>query len=298
LLCVAGLDSSFVAFSAGKPLHTFPENALGSNGNRTEFGRRMFGINNWLRRSVKRPACPPRVPDGVCVYAIGDIHGRRDLLVQLLEKIAADAAGTGQQPVLVFLGDYVDRGPDSKGVIEVVRICAEAEGHVVALRGNHDQMLLDFLRDPATYTSWKGLGAAETLSSYGVAPPASDAPGDLATAHKEFLSAIPPSHLDFLNGLVFSHTIGDYFFAHAGVRPEVSFDRQVAHDLMWIRGDFLNSDKVLEKVVVHGHTPAEAPVNLPGRICADTGAYATNRLTAVVLTGEERRFLVADHMAR
>ena len=254
----------------------------------------MFGINAWLRRMAKQPTRLPRIPDGVCVYAIGDVHGRRDLLARLLVKIHVDVAVTEQRPILVFLGDYVDRGPDSKGVIEMVRACVEAGSRAVALRGNHDQMLLDFCRDPAIYPSWRGFGAAETLRSYGVEPPVSDTPVDLFAAQEAFVSAIPQSHLDFLHRLLFSHAIGDYFFAHAGVRPEVPLNHQAPHDLMWIRGDFLSSDEALEKVVVHGHTPAEEPVDLPNRICVDTGAYATNRLTAVVLSGQERRFLFAD----
>jgi len=254
----------------------------------------MFEVSAWLHRFAKQSVFRPCVPEGACVYAVGDIHGRRDLLVSLLLKIWTDAAGKAQRPTLVFLGDYVDRGPGSKDVVELVHSCIRADWEVVALRGNHDQLLLDFCRDPSVYRGWKAFGASETLRSYGVEPPAGDDPRDIARAHQAFLAALPEPHFKFLDGLAYAHSIGDYFFVHAGVRPGVPFERQSPQDLMWIRDEFLASDKVLDKVVVHGHTPGEAPVNMPNRICVDTGAYATNRLTAVVLSGDRREFLMAD----
>ena len=251
----------------------------------------MFNLKSLLRRSARRPA---RVPEGVRVYAIGDVHGRSDLLEALLANIRADAATTPERPVLVFLGDYVDRGPDSKGVVDMVRQGAGTGWEAIALRGNHDQQTIDFCRDASGWQGWKAFGGLETLHSYGVATPVIDSPEEIEATWAAFAAAFPAAHREFLEGLPFAHVIGDYFFAHAGVRPGVGLDRQSPQDLMWIRNEFLVSGKRLEKVIVHGHTPAEEPVSLANRICVDTGAYATNRLTAVVLSGAKRRFLFSD----
>jgi Predicted phosphohydrolases len=231
----------------------------------------------------------PKLPSGCCVYAIGDVHGRRDLLETLLDRIRDDAGQV--QNYLVMLGDYVDRGPDSKGVIDLL-VTLEMPGlELVALRGNHDQLVLDFLTDPKIYLTWRSFGGAETLLSYGVEPPAPSDPQDLERARRALAARLPAEHVTFLEGLTNSYTIGDYFFVHAGIRPTCSLDQQKAEDLLWIRDEFLASNKRYEKVIVHGHSPSDVPVRRRNRIGVDTGAYATNILTAVKLWDDHCEFL-------
>jgi serine/threonine protein phosphatase 1 len=229
------------------------------------------------------------------LYAVGDIHGRVDLLNALLDLISDDVtAEAGEaQVTLLFLGDYVDRGPDSNLVIETLRqLKAYAGDRVVALKGNHEEAMLGFLDDPATGALWTDFGGRETLRSYGVNPPPlrADAEG-WVRARDEFLAAVPEDHLSFLRSLRLTETIGDYVFVHAGVRPGVALADQVERDLLWIREEFLQSRRAMEQVVVHGHTPTERPSVADGRIGVDTGAYATGVLTALVLQGEARSFL-------
>lgn len=241
-----------------------------------------------LRRTPKGE--PPAVPEGHRVYAIGDVHGRSDLLEELLALIKAECAGSTDTVHLVLLGDYVDRGPDSKGVIDrLLNLNMPVEAHV--LRGNHEQAVLDFLADPAFYDRWGDYGADDTLTSYGVRPPRDYLRPTLLEVRDRFARAIPPNHLSFFETLPLSWEFGDYFFAHAGVRPGVPLAEQEADDLLWIRWEFLRSTENFGKVVVHGHTPAANPEKTSNRIGVDTGAYITGRLTAVVLTGTEQRFI-------
>ena len=233
----------------------------------------------------------PRAPSGKRIFAVGDIHGRRDLLFELLEKITAYRADDSMQNVIVFVGDYVDRGPDSKGVIDTLITLTLPGWKKVFLRGNHDQALLDFLKDPMLYRLWRNYGAAETLLSYGVMPPRFDSPQAFESARDAFAAAISGAHLDFLNALNFVHEEGDYAFVHAGVRPGVALERQAPEDLLAIRDEFLLSNRSFGKVVVHGHTPSEKPIRKSNRIGLDTGAHATGCLTAAVLEGESCVFL-------
>jgi len=159
-------------------------------------------------------------------------------------------------------------------------------------------MLLDFCLNPEVYRVWRGFGGAETLLSYGVRPPQFDDLADFARARDEFVSRVPKSHLEFLKALPYFHVVGDYLFVHAGVQPGIALAQQQPEDLMWIRDELLFSDRVLEKIAVHGHTPSDRPVVRPNRICVDTGAFATNCLTSVVLNGESCSFLsTADTQA-
>ena len=231
------------------------------------------------------------VPGGTRVYAVGDIHGRRDLLERLLGKIASHAGDAALKNSLVFLGDYVDRGPQSKAVIELLLQLDWPGWEIVRLRGNHDQAVIDFVGDPRSYRGWRGFGAAETLVSYGVKAPMFDDERGFAAAREEFLEKCPAEHMDFLHSLKLSHATGDYMFVHAGVRPGVALDMQSAQDMMWIRDDFLSSHAKLDKVIVHGHSPSEKPVLRRNRIGVDTGAYATGCLTAAVLQGQDCNFL-------
>jgi serine/threonine protein phosphatase 1 len=242
----------------------------------------MFG--RWFPlRSPK-----PTVPDGTRLYVIGDVHGRRDLLEALFLNVDADLSKRPVPTMLeIMLGDYVDRGNDSKGVIDLI-LKRSHSGRLICLRGNHEQLLLNFLVNPSGFETWKSVGALETLVSYGVAPTPAMNPRELQDA---LLAAIPAAHRSFLESLRLSFTMGDYFFAHAGVQPGVSLDDQDPHDLLWIRGDFLNSDASFGKVVVHGHTPVLQPDVRTNRINIDTGAYATNRLSCLVLEGSTISFL-------
>jgi serine/threonine protein phosphatase 1 len=230
------------------------------------------------------------LPEGARLYAVGDIHGRLDCLDALLEKIEADARSAPAKLLLVFVGDYVDRGPQSKGVVE--RVMEARDGFEIhRLRGNHDEAVLQFLADPGFFPVWRSFGGLETLLSYGVRPPRLESPEGFNAMRADFRAALPPSHLAFFAGLEPSFTFGGYFFAHAGGKPGVALDRQDIQDLMWIRDEFLASDAAFGKIVVHGHTPSERPIVRANRIGIDTGAYATGVLTAVVLEGINCRFL-------
>ncbi len=229
-----------------------------------------------------------KVPDDTRVYAIGDIHGRLDLLEAVEGLVLDDAAEAPERrKVVVYLGDYVDRGPESRGVIEHL-LAAPLDGfEAVHLIGNHESMMLDFLEDPSVGPGWMWNGGDATLASYGVAAPSAWTGRDrLAAARDELERALPPGHRDFLAGLALSHREGGYLFVHAGIRPGVALDQQDPTDLMWIREEFLGSTADHGVKVVHGHTIAERPVMLDNRIGIDTGAYLTGRLTCLMLAGD------------
>jgi len=259
-------------------------------------GRQRTGIS-MLRKMFARTATPtamrqPAVPDGVRVYAIGDIHGQAKLLDNLHQMIGDDlVAHPVPQPKVIYLGDYVDRGHDSKGVLD--RLAAPTLGGVsrVLLKGNHEELMLRFLVEPVSTAGWWDLGGRETLLSYKVDLRLAMSRTSLTEAAREFAAKLPPQHLDLIDRMPCSAAVGDYFFCHAGVKPGVPLDRQSDRDLMWIRGDFLDSDRDFGKVVVHGHTPVPAVDFRHNRINVDTGAYATNRLSCLVLEGDGRRLL-------
>jgi serine/threonine protein phosphatase 1 len=231
------------------------------------------------------------------VYAVGDVHGRLDLLQTMVNHIAVDAhaIAPGQKPVLVLLGDYIDRGPQSRQVIEfAIELGGRGVFELHCLKGNHEQAMLAFLDDAATGPAWIAHGGAETLVSYGVQPPAVRAEEEAwALAQASFAAAVPPAHLAFLRSLESYFVVGDYLFVHAGVRPGVELHLQSESDMLWIRRDFLKSGRACEKVVVHGHTPSEQPHTGRWRIGIDTGAYATGLLTAVRLDRTARSILQA-----
>ncbi len=235
------------------------------------------------------------IPAGEVLYAIGDIHGRTDLLHELLTLIERDAAAVGgRRKTLVFLGDYVDRGPDSRGVIDFLsaRLPNEFDAHF--LKGNHEQFLLDFLDDPTWLDAWLHNGGEATLLSYGVDVDGLKRRGPEPEAWREaFRRAIPEQHLRFLRRLELQYQVGDYVFVHAGVRPGVPLSEQRPADLLWIRHEFLRSQEPFGKIVVHGHTPERAPVVRSNRIGIDTGAVFTGCLTALRLETETRTFLQA-----
>ena len=225
------------------------------------------------------------------VYAVGDIHGRADLLADLEKKILADwGEHGGKNSFLVFLGDYIDRGPRSRDVIQ--RLITGFPLPARYLRGNHDQMLLDFMRDPDIGEDWRRLGGIETLASYGVDIAEISLGRGFERAASELKSRMPEAHISFFEGLEMSITTERYFFCHAGVRPGVRLNAQNDQDLLWIRQPFLGSEADFGKVVVHGHTPVEEPEILPNRINVDTGAYLTGKLTCLILNGTVPRFVM------
>ncbi|MCR5878159.1 metallophosphoesterase family protein [Phenylobacterium sp. J367] len=232
---------------------------------------------------------------GALVYAVGDVHGCYDLMKALLADIAGDyaARADGRRPILVFLGDYVDRGAQSPKVLEALLwLRRRPDIEVRLLRGNHEQALLDFLEAPERGGGWLAYGGAETLIAYGVEPP--EHPAAFARARDALLAAMPAAHLWLLQRLELMVTVGDYAFVHAGIRPGQPLAAQAEADLLWIRGPFLEAAGPHEKVIVHGHTWLDARPQLQDcRIGVDTGAFATGVLTAVRLDGEDRAVLQA-----
>jgi serine/threonine protein phosphatase 1 len=221
------------------------------------------------------------------IYAIGDVHGRADLLDLLLQRIDQDRP-SGVTPVLIFLGDYVDRGGESRAVIDRLLGLKREQIHEVRfLKGNHEKTMLDFTRQSSVGPVWLSYGGAETLFSYGVRAPAPGASAeDMRRASEALKAALPRDHLEFLKDLELFVRYGDYLFVHAGLKPGKPLDLQVEEDMLTIREPFMRSPRKWPFVVVHGHTP-EPNVHVDDRrIGVDTGAYATGRLSAVRLEGE------------
>jgi serine/threonine protein phosphatase 1 len=247
-----------------------------------------------IRLFRSRQSAAPCVPEGQRIYAIGDVHGRSDLYDRILEMIREDraAAPPGGTATLVVLGDVVDRGPDSAGMLERMSAGPPPGFGLVCLRGNHEEVMLRFLQDAATAGDWFRFGGLATLESYGVRlDPRLPGGERAAAAHAELRARLPPRHAGVLRTLRTHLVVGDYLFVHAGIRPGVPLDGQTPEDMAWIREDFLDSTADHGKVVVHGHTIVRSPEVRRNRIGIDTGAFATGRLTALVLAGADRRFL-------
>lgn len=232
---------------------------------------------------------PGRMPEGRRAYVIGDVHGCLDRLVSLHWQIARDlAARPVRDSILVHLGDYVDRGPDSAGVLWLLAgTLAAPVARRVDLCGNHEAMMLDSLRgNRETAGVWLDNGGDETLRSYGLPFPAAMEPADWARQ-------VPESHVAFMTNLDMMHREGNYLFVHAGIRPGVTIRSQRPQDLMWIREPFLSSREQRDVVVVHGHTPRPEVEVLDNRIGIDTGAVMGGQLTCLVLEDDRMRFLVS-----
>lgn len=232
-------------------------------------------------------------PDDMRLYAIGDVHGRLDLLRAMHAQIHAELMRDRPDDWrIIHLGDYVDRGSDSNGVIDFLVDRTAEDDRVIALAGNHDDGLLAFLRDGDRTGLFARFGGADTARSYGVAADFSTT--ESAAASRAALAAkVPEKHVDFLGNLPVSREFGDFFFCHAGIRPGVPLDRQDREELVWIRDAFLHHPELHPKVIVHGHTPRDEPEILANRVNVDTLAYASGRLTALVVDGREKRVLEA-----
>lgn len=244
----------------------------------------------------KRPIAAPQtptVPEGVVLWAVGDIHGRLDLLEPLVEHMIVETAGSAaSRTVAVFLGDYIDRGPDSRGVIRYLANLPKGAGiEWRFLKGNHEEAMLGFLRDPTTGPTWCEYGGDATLASYGLRlPQIKHKPEAWKHLADDLSHKVTALEREFLEGLELSLSIGDYFFAHAGARPGVPLEQQSTRDLMWIRNSFLDSEVQFEKIVVHGHTPTNDVYADRRRIGIDTKAYESGVLSALRVDGARRCF--------
>ncbi|MFS0738649.1 metallophosphoesterase family protein [Sphingomonas sp. 1P06PA] len=247
-----------------------------------------------LRRILKRAPEPASwtIPDGQRVYAVGDIHGRADLLGSLIEQIEADDRHRGPAlTTIIFLGDLIDRGADSRGVVERLMALKAERPRVRILLGNHEEVMLKALAgDRQALRMLIRIGGRSTLISYGIGEGEIDA-GSFDDLGQRLEAAVPDTHVKFLSGFEDHVRIGDYLFVHAGIRPGVAIERQRTSDLRWIRGDFLDHDGKHGLVVVHGHSVTEAVDERHNRIGIDTGAFASGRLTALGIEGASRWYL-------
>jgi serine/threonine protein phosphatase 1 len=234
----------------------------------------------------------PALPAGLRIYAFGDIHGRLDLLDELLSRAAHDiAARPVPRPLFVFLGDYIDRGPQSRETID--RLIAHGRtNQCVFLKGNHEQVAIRCLSDRSLFDQWMRFGGVDTLVSYGVFPKPPLDEQQIVRLQAAFHDALPQTHFRFFRDLQTSFACGDFFFVHAGVKPRVDLSRQKESDLLWIRDEFLSSNEDFGKIIIHGHTPSSEVEVAPNRINIDTGAFATGRLTCLVL--DETSLAVMD----
>jgi serine/threonine protein phosphatase 1 len=228
-------------------------------------------------------------PADTRIYAVGDIHGRTDLLSEITARIDDDIR---RRPIAhtveVYLGDYIDRGPHSRTVIDLLAVRLVAN-RAVCLRGNHEAVMEGFLQDPTILQYWLPLGGMQTLASYGIE--LHDETETAADLHRRFLDAFPRAHELFMQGLRNQFSCGDFLFVHAGIRPEIPIEHQDVNDLIWIRNEFLDSTQKHERFVVHGHTPVPHPDIRHNRINIDTCAWRTGTLTCIAIEGSTILFL-------
>ena len=239
--------------------------------------------------AVRNASAPP----GARVYVIGDIHGRVEPLAEMLDKVRIDASReNADRRVLIFLGDYVDRGLESRQVIDLLLADPAPGFEKVFLKGNHEAWLLAFLENAQAGRNWLTSGGHATLFSYGVAQPVRvQAAGSLESVRKAFAAALPEEHKVFLSGLLNTHVEAGYAFAHAGIRPGIALADQREEDLLWGTENFIGDARDHGKVIVHGHWYTPEPDVRHNRIGIDTGAFASGRLTCLVLCGASRKFL-------
>ncbi len=249
-----------------------------------------------LKKLLQRPVAElafKGLPEKHRIYAVGDIHGRLDLLQLVHEKIGKHAQAYQGTKIVVYLGDYVDRGPHSMQVIDYLLANSLPDFDCVYLLGNHEQVLLQFLEGYSLDLAhdWFGFGGLATLQSYGVSLRGIPTPKDLPRIQAEFVENCPVAHRHFFQKLVLNFELGGYFFVHAGIKPKLPLTKQTADDMLWIRDEFLNSHRQFERIIVHGHSVTEFPEIKSNRIGLDTGAYASGRLTCAVFEGVRVDFL-------
>jgi serine/threonine protein phosphatase 1 len=239
----------------------------------------MLGIN-------RRHGAKPKLPNGIRIYAVSDIHGCANLLQDVFAAIDLHMSRSGPARSLhVFLGDYIDRGPSSRETVELL-IERSRRHESIFLKGNHEAFLSEVLQDSGRLEAWREYGGFQTLLSYGLTPSIKPDREEQQALVQGLISGMPDHHWRFFRNLKLTFSCGDFFFTHAGVRPGVPLRQQREEDLLWIRDEFLESDADFGKFVVHGHTPVAKPHIRPNRINIDTGAYATGILTLLTIEGD------------
>jgi serine/threonine protein phosphatase 1 len=248
---------------------------------------------NWLLKPFKSiRVVKPFLPDNTRVYCIGDIHGRDDLLAELLTKIELDYRFFKGQIIIIFLGDFIDRGDCSKQVIDRILSHEKPSVKYIYLRGNHEQTLLECLQTPNLIPSWLSFGGQATLASYQVTiDHILTNSEEFALIQQQFKNNLPREHYEFFIKTRLCYSLGGYFFVHAGIYPKRDLEEQYSEDMLWIREKFTACKKNYAKIIVHGHTITSTPQLLKNRIGIDTGAYMSGILTCLVLEADQQRFL-------
>jgi serine/threonine protein phosphatase 1 len=248
------------------------------------FGKKTIDVNR------------AQAPDNTIIYAVGDIHGRRDLLEKLHDKILQDSLQSqSQNKIVVYMGDYIDRGRESKKTVDLLIENPLIDFQKIYIKGNHEIAMQSFIDSNGESAAWLIWGGDATLQSYGV--PLRDASGQKLTNEqmaKMLAENIPDSHKEFYSKLKLCYISGDYIFVHAGLKPDVAIDQQKESDMTTIRDEFIFSSADFGKTVVFGHTVFSSPLNINGKIGVDTGAYASGILTAAVLEKNSVRFISTE----
>jgi serine/threonine protein phosphatase 1 len=250
----------------------------------------LLALFDKFRRTGREPV-RPEYPLGQRMYCIGDIHGRADLLAELHDRIQRDAEAFDGTRQVLYLGDYIDRGEQSREVLDLLIKPAMENFERICLLGNHEQALLDFLVDPVTMAGWLTWGGMATLRSYGVHAGPLRSREELLMLRDRLDAELPQAHREFLASCPPAWSAGGYFFVHAGIRPGVALEKQSVEDQLWIGEEFTSSRANHGAIVVHGHSISEQPEFLPNRIGIDTGAFQSGVLTALVLESHEQRLL-------